>query len=261
MNSAPIIQPDPESSSSESNTPISLPPSEPTIIGGPVNNPQSFDRTLWYTIGGILLVSCCGILLVAYLFTKTVLFKEVTTFEPLPTIEVTPLPTPNMSATQAAWVKPAKSPVLGSAEEAQIYIDGDSTFYLPNFRLYASPHPDINQPGDIYYYDIYLPTSTQVIWSYGWCTLTAEILEENFAQMKVEFLLNGELVAKEHITRYDHQPEEDRFCRTFAIIVTEWPAGIHKLDSNVTFLEPTDDGWNLYPAGMHTFRYFVSVEP
>ncbi|MEW5940846.1 MAG: hypothetical protein AB1750_14345 [Chloroflexota bacterium] len=257
MSDSPIKQP--VEPTVQDNTPIAVPTLE-EAFPEPAKKADNFDRALWYTIGGIVLISCCGLLLIGYLFTKSDIFKDMTTiFEPFATY--TPAPTPDMPATQQAWVKPAQSPTLGSSDEAQRSIDADGTLYLPGFSRYASPHPEVEQPGEVYFYSIDLNASFPMIWSYGWCTLTAEILDQNFAQMKVEFILNGRPVSSRYIASYDHKPQEDRYCRTYAILVTEWPAGMHKLDSNVTFLKPTDDGWNVYPAGMHTFRYFVNVQP
>jgi len=242
------------------NTPISMPPREPALIGAPSIEQNSFDRTLWYTIGGIVLLSCCGILFLGYLFSQTPTFKEATTFnfDPIPTF--TPGPTPDFPATQAAWVKPAQAPSLGSADEAYSALNDGYTSGLAYYAEYYPPMPDINMPGDIYDIDVRLGASTDALWSYGWCTLTPEILDQNFAQMKVDFILNGEPVSSRYVTSYDNMPQADYYCRDFAILITKWPAGTHRLESSVTFLKDTNDGWNVYPAGTHLFRYFVTAD-
>jgi hypothetical protein len=232
------------------NTPVTIPGLEP--------QPKEFDRTLWYTIGGILLFSCVGILIVGYFLSQSSIVKQVTSFEPA--LDYTPAPTPNMPATETAWTKPVQYPTLGTAEEAQTYSDSENALYLANFSVFRSPHTeDVEQPGDVFFYDVRLDQSIPLIWSYGWCTLTTKLLDENFAQMKIEFTLNGRPVMKEYITSYDHQPSDERYCRTYAALVSKWPSGLHKLDVNVTFLQDTDDGWNVYPAGTHTYTYFVTM--
>lgn len=258
MNEPSTNQPNQDAPSSQDNSPISLPGNEapPKWQDG---RQSGFDRTLWYTIGGILLASCCGILLVGYLITQTSAFKKLTTFNPL--ISNTPLPTHNMGATQTAWVKPTQSPTLGSKEETTRALDAGNTYPFVAFATDYPDMPKVNQPGDLYIFNIVLSKSRPLLWDYGWCTTTPDLLVGNFNQMKVEFFVNEQPVTGQPFAVKETQPSKNYYCRTLYILVTKWPEGVHKLDVDVTFLKPTDDGMNIYPAGTHTYRYFVSVQP
>jgi len=75
----------------------------------------------------------------------------------------------------------------------------------------------------------------------------------------VEFLMNGVGVSADHIAINESQRSDGGYCRSLTALVTSWPRGEHQLEIRVTFTQPTDDGWNLYPAGTHTFKYFVNV--
>ncbi len=252
----PFDEKDREAETAGDNAPIALPVNNETPQMSEAKK-TGFDRTLWLNTGGILLFACCGILLIAYLFTRTSTYKNIFNYPP------TPLPTPNMPATQAAWVKPSELPTLGSAAEARRAFRAEDTLYLESLGTYYPLIPDINQPGDVYWHAVELDVSRPVVWSYFRCTQTKKILDENFAQMQVEFFMNEESVPQRFIAvvDYQYQPWNDFFCRALVILVEKWPEGNHLLESQVTFLKPTHDGWNLYPAGTHTFKYFVSVQP
>ena len=53
--------------------------------------------------------------------------------------------------------------------------------------------------------------------------------------------------------------EDGSYCREYVGLVDTWPDGQHQLETRVTFTQDIHDGWNLYPAGTHTFKYFVYV--
>ncbi len=250
------------------NAPISLPTSA-SSLPKPVEITNDFDRTLWYTIGGITLVSCCGILLIGYLFTLTgpvqQIFAVPTYPPPSVTMIVPPQPTkplPTKAPTKSNWVKPAESPALGTASEARLALNDKNVKNLKAYATYMPTIPNVNQPGDVYYYGVRIDSSLRpTLWDYTWCASTAATLADNLAWMEVEFLVNEEPVSAPFIAIQDRQPDERHHCRTFTILVTSWPQAVHKLESKITFIEPTDNGWRLYPIGTHTFLYLVTVRP
>lgn len=83
-----------------SNIPIFLPEDEVSVSPPTAERKTVPPRAPWFTIGGILFVSCCGILLAGYFFTQTDHLKDFTAFEPTPTIEVTSIPTPKLPTAQ-----------------------------------------------------------------------------------------------------------------------------------------------------------------
>jgi len=229
-------------------------PAEPGQKPGPKT-----DRVLWYTVGGITLAACFIVFLLGYTFIRSSPIFKQPPFVPPPTPR--PIVTPNLTATQRAWVKPAQQPTLGNAEEAEVAVNDNHTLSLATYAFSSPPSfPEINQPGDVYLFRIRLTNSIHLLWDYGWCTTTPEILDENFAQMKIEFLLNGTPVTKDRLAITESQRETIGDCRSYTALVKDWPPGQHQLETRVTFLQPTDDGWNLYPQGMHMFKYFVYVE-
>lgn len=260
MDANPFDEKDPKTESADKNAPIALPFDEGDQQGQGVTVAKS-DRVLWYTIGGITLSACIVMILITFSLYNSVRSQVSEVFAPPSTPR--PAITPNLTATQGAWVKPSQSPTFGSAEEALQTNEADSVDYLYQRAIDIPFQPDINQPGDVYVYEVLLNESESLLWSYGWCTTTKQILNENFAQMKIEFFVNGVPVSKEYIGVYDFARSEDSgggACRSHITLITDWPPGDHQLEIRVTFLIPTDDGWNVYPAGTHIFKYFVNVK-
>jgi hypothetical protein len=231
-----------------------------------LDNPNR--RTLILSLIGLVAIGACALLYLAFLWNQsdgdsffTEAFPSSTatrrpTLTPEPSLTSIPFPT----ATRGAWVKPAIPPTLASPEQASAaYLNGDAFL-----EVYASVYPelpDINQAGDVYAYELQLMESVPLVWLYGWCTTTQAILEENFRSIQLEFTLNETVVPLDtfaivEITREDGSP-----CRDYVALIESWPAGEHRLESRINFTQPINDGWNLYPAGIHIYQYSVIVSP
>ncbi len=245
------------------NTPIILDSAETIpIIEQPTTGPKS-DRTLWLVIGGITVIACIVVFVLIFQFLHN--GPLVGTPFAAPTYEVptrvSTLSSQDMTATQHAWIKPTQSPTLGTGEEAQQADASGNIRTLQNRASIKPFQPDINMPGDIYIYELNISADLSNLWHYGWCAVDRNTLLDNITQMKVEFVLNETVVQDENIAVQDYErADNEGSCRSFSILVKYWPEGQHQLETRVTFLESTNDGWNLYPAGMHIFKYFAYVD-
>ena len=244
------------------NTPVSAESAEMApATASPARGPKT-DRALWFTIGGITIAACCVVFVLVFNFLRSDPFANLfagydyETPTPFPTVSAR-----DLTATQRAWIPPSAQPTFASVSEAKKAAEERVIWPLEYFAERYPDQPDINQPGDVYLYNIFLGADQSALWDYGWCTTTQEILEQNFAQMKVEFIVNGNALNNDALAvrEYDRGNDAGR-CRDLTALITYWPSGTHHLDVNVTFLTPTDDGWNVYPAGTHTFRYYVNVK-
>lgn len=232
----------------------------------PIEEADASKRRVALTLGGIIVLGLCALFALAFLWfqpNENSLFAKyfpsaTPTRRPANTQVPTRTPIPNLTATQLAWIKPSQSPTLGTAEDAQKAVASGMS-YLEGFASETPDTPEINQPGDIYIYNIQFDQPEPVIWSYGWCTTTPAILEENFTHMKIEFIVNETPISPDHIFIQATTRDDGSICREHTATITEWTSGQHQLEVRITFTEPTDDGWNLYPAGTHTFKYLVTV--
>jgi hypothetical protein len=218
-------------------------------------------RTLWITIGGILFVACWGILVLGYVYVKTNKISAIAV-SPVPTRGVlrnTPTPALGRQPT-ATMVEPPLPPILGSAEETMRGLENGEYYELRKYATYLPDQPEVSLPGAVYFYGIHIESSVPLLWEYGWCALTKELLEQNLSQMKIEFTMNGETIPRHYFATLEPESPGESYCRVDYVLIKYWPKGIHKLETNITFLEDTDDGWNIYPAGTHTLQFLVTVE-
>lgn len=115
-----------------------------------------------------------------------------------------------------------------------------------------------SQAGERYVYTIRMDRSQDVMWVYGWCTTTRELLAENWGEIRLAFTLDGGRVSQENFVRWEG-PLGQMQCRLYYALLTDWPPGQHLLTTEVTFTAPLNDGLDDYPAGTHIFEYRVSV--
>jgi hypothetical protein len=232
----------------------------------PIEEADSNRRTQIMILIGIFIFGACALFTLAFFWfqpNRNTLFAKyfpssTATRRPANTSVPTRIPIPNLTATQSAWIKPSQSPRLGTSEEAQKAFESGMS-YLESFAAQIPDTPEINQPGDVYIYEIQLDQPEPVIWSYGWCTTTQTILEENFTHTQIDFIINEEPASLDHFFIQDTTRDDGSLCRDYTATIKEWPKGQHQLEVRVTFTKPTNDGWNLYPAGTHTFKYIVTV--
>ncbi|MCH7588652.1 MAG: hypothetical protein IIC78_11575, partial [Chloroflexi bacterium] len=116
-----------------------------------------------------------------------------------------------------------------------------------------------SQAGETYTFTIEMDRSQEVLWVYGWCTVTQEQLAQNWENISLVFTLDGEAVPLDSFVRL-----EDNFgeleCRLHYALLADWPSGEHLLTTEVTFASAINDGLDDFPAGMHIFEYQVHVE-
>ena len=227
---------------------------------------SSNNQTTIMALTGMVVVGICGFIFVASQLFRSNASSLMGEFFPSPTPTrhptSTPAPTrtpiPDLTATQQAWIEPAESPSLASAEEAKTALDSGAND-LETYAIVVPDTPEINQPGDVYIYQIQLSESTSLLWNYGWCTTTQEILEENFSHIDLDFTINGTSASSGSFFVNNYERSDGAPCREYVALVEDWPIGQHILESRITFTQDINDGWDIYPAGTHIFKYFVNT--
>ena len=229
------------------NTPIPLPTTD-----SPEHVPAKKKKMHWLVIGAILLLASFGFLLVASFFIS---------FDPGDIKELIPTATPNIPATQMAWTKPSQSPSIGSAEAAQLMINSDKPDFEKYIEFYATYIPEktigIPNPGDTEYLVVVLDSSQPLLWGFGWCASSPELLKEYLTLIEFTPFINEESIPQESIAVHDYQNFQNEFCRSFVIMITNWPVGLHQLHKQTTLLQPITKGGKSLPAGIYHSVYFV----
>ncbi len=148
-------------------------------------------------------------------------------------------------------------PRIGSTLESQAALAAGTPWLQ---ELAEEEYEETSQAGETYTYTISLAESQDLLWVYGWCTTTKELLMENWEHITVDSTVNGYEVppSKFAVTEDSSDGLE---CRLYYALVTDWPEGIHTLLNEVTFDTELYDGTDTFPAGTHYYEYVVTVAP
>ena len=109
-------------------------------------------------------------------------------------------------------------------------------------------------------YTIPLGESEALMWAWGWCASTQEILDGNYEQIALEFNLDGNNIPSKDFLLYDFS-NGGMPCRAYIGVLDKWPAGEHHLSTTVTIKKPINDGSADYPAMKQVLDYAVFVKP
>jgi len=155
-------------------------------------------------------------------------------------------------------VTPSGPPKIASPEEAQVKIATSTQLEELAREQYSST--ELSTMDRTFTYTVALDKSEDLAWAWGWCASSNEILQENFEHIDLKLTLDGEEVALEDLVSFDGE-NGGQFCRFYFTVLSDWPAGQHRLQALVTFDAPINDGSTDYPAGSQTFQYDVYIKP
>jgi hypothetical protein len=125
-------------------------------------------------------------------------------------------------------------------------------------ELAEEEYDETSQAGETYTYTISLEGSEDLLWVYGWCATTKDLLKQNWEHITLDSTVNGEDVSLSRFAVLDVGSEGEE-CRLYYALVTDWPEGQHTLTNAVTFDQEIYDGTDTFPAGTHYYEYLVSV--
>lgn len=116
---------------------------------------------------------------------------------------------------------------------------------------------DLSKPGTATY-TVALSKSDQIIWAYYWCAASQSVLEDNFKNIKLKFVLDGK-DATQQMHSLDVASGSQQ-CRIYFAALSDWPAGSHRLMTTATFTGKINDGTSDYAAGDYVSDYTVNVQ-
>ena len=120
----------------------------------------------------------------------------------------------------------------------------------------------LQQMNHTFPYTVQLTGEQPVLWWWGWCATTQDILNQNLQHITVAFSMNGLPVPLDQFYAYDSQVTDAQGntlpCHSWATVASGWPPAV-ALQTVVTFDAKINDGMNDYPAGNQTFVYAVTL--
>ena len=118
---------------------------------------------------------------------------------------------------------------------------------------------DFAKPGTLTF-TVDITDDNPIYFSYGWCTKTQEILQQNFQHIKIGLYFNGDQLGTDVVQSLSYNTSDNMYCLDFGVLFSEWPAGEYKLKAVATFDQKINDGIADYEAGDYIFDYDVTVK-
>jgi len=119
---------------------------------------------------------------------------------------------------------------------------------------------DLAQMNRSFTYTIALNESQALLWGWGWCAGSQQILDDNFKHIDLSFNLDGRTMSVDEFAEFPYE-SGGQTCRAYYGLLSDWPGGEHILKTLVTFNAAINDGQTDYPAGTQTFEFSVYMKP
>jgi hypothetical protein len=163
-----------------------------------------------------------------------------------------------LNTPSGAGITPSASPKLSLPADAESSFKSGASFLEDLAREKYDPSA-FAQPG-VVAYSIPLGEEKPVLWAYAWCASDAESLNENFKNIELKFMLNGEEIPADSFATYDLL-NNDRLCRLVHTALSGWTPGEHHLSTTAKFKAKLNDGLADYEPGDYVLDYTVYVKP
>ena len=98
-----------------------------------------------------------------------------------------------------------------------------------------------------------------VYFSYGWCAVDDETLQQNFEHITVVLSMDGDQLGSSVVHPLTFTQSTGLVCLDFGVLLSNWELGEYELKAVATFDEVINDGLADYDAGDYVFVYNVTV--
>jgi len=104
-----------------------------------------------------------------------------------------------------------------------------------------------------------------IVWYWGWCATTDEILQQNLKQIKVVFDADGYVIPKDQLANETYEATDTTYkgwkCQDYLTILRDWKPGTYKLKQTINFSSAINDGKVTFEAGSMFREYNVTISP
>jgi eukaryotic-like serine/threonine-protein kinase len=232
---------------------------------GPVRSTTRLRRAspfgLFAIFGGVGLFAILGIGVVMLILLPGMLPGSVTSV-PTPTLaQVLPMVLPTSTPSQTpvpelgfTLVEPQEvlkiAPGLGVLSDLAVEKYSNASWNKVNGRLIFT----INSQPEV-----------PMVWLWGWCATSDEILEQNMAKIVVVFNADGYTIPKDRLANETYESTDPDYkgwkCRNYLTVLRDWKPGTYRLTETITFSSAINDGKDTFEAGNMTREYTVNIAP
>lgn len=153
----------------------------------------------------------------------------------------------------------ASQPDMETSTEALIEVlNGEDWVALTALTKERYTAEDYARPGTLTF-SAEVTNQKPVYFSYGWCTVDAETLQQNFEHIVVTLTLDGNEISGNKVHSLSFNSADGLVCADFGVLLSNWEAGEYELKAIATFDEKINDGLADYDAGDYVFVYNITV--
>ena len=216
---------------------------------------------LFAIFGGVGFFVLLGIGVVVLILLSGILQKPVTpVLTPTPA-QVLPIVLPTSTPSQTpepelgfTLVEPQEAlklaPDLKTFTDLAVEQYSDASWNKLNVRLIFT----INSQPDV-----------PIVWYWGWCATTDEILQQNLSQINVVFNADGYIIPKDQLANETYEATDTTYkgwkCQDYLTILRDWKPGTYKLKQTINFSAAINDGKVAFEAGSMFREYNVTISP
>ena len=154
----------------------------------------------------------------------------------------------------------AHQPDMETDPEALIEIlQGEDWVALGALTAEQYTEDDYSKPGTLTF-SAEVTNEKPVYFSYGWCTVDEETLQQNFEHITVTLSLNGDELGGNVVHSLFFTRPDGLVCADFGALLSNWEPGEYELKAAAVFDEKINDGLADYDAGDYVFVYNVTVK-
>ncbi len=216
------------------------------------------DKTwIWVLVAFLVLCLCLALIVVAAAVAILVINRPL---EPTPAppiaVPIIPLP-PTVVPEPTARPAPTEAPIPAHSLEIEYFDFTESIGYV-DLRSLVTDWGERVEPGEMFFEGV-VPYTQPVLVSSGWCTITPEVLDQNFEHIVYTWVADGVSVDMGSVYVTD-EFQVDRYCRVFTGIIRLWPLGEHEIIIDMYFDALLNDGWGTYLAGHYTDIFYIRAD-
>lgn len=155
----------------------------------------------------------------------------------------------------------SEAPMPTMEEDADALLEtlqGGDWVYLQALAEEQYTEQDYAQPGTLTF-TVNITDDKPTYFNYGWCTITDEILQQNFEHINVNLYFNGEELGDDVVHPVTFTRPDGFVCLDFGVLMSDWASGEYHLEAVATFDQEINDGAADFAAGDYIYEYNVTV--
>ena len=145
-----------------------------------------------------------------------------------------------------------------NSDKVLAILNGTDWVYLQSLAKETYTQDDFAKPGTLKF-TMTVTNDKPVYFSYGWCTTTKDILQQNLQHINVQLYFNDQKLGSDVAHNFSYGLTNGQVCDDVGVLMSDWPSGEYHLKAVVTFNQKLNDGTSDYPAGDYVYDYMVTV--